>query len=231
MTWEELIENVSFLSLSSSVIEKFNVYLSLLIEWSKKMNLTSIKEEGDIIEKHFYDSLLPMKYMQDFAFQTALDVGSGAGFPGMVLAIIYPEVSWTLIDATEKKCKFLEAVKKALNLSNVRIIHGRIEDYLSILSSDFVIARAVASLPILLELTLPFVKTGGRMCAMKGSFGLDELKASERAIHVLGGNVLCSPVDYLPFDQGKRVNIWIEKVKNSPAGYPREYSKIKAKPL
>lgn len=211
-------------------IEQFRLYCALLQEWNEKMNLTAIVEEEKIIEKHFYDCLIPAKSPY-FKGKSILDVGSGAGFPGMVFAIAFPDKKVTLVDATGKKCAFLNEVASKLKLTNVTIINKRAEELNDRDHFDLVSARAVAPLPILLEITSPFVKVHGTVLAMKGDKGEEELDNSHRAISLLDLHLLEKNVDELPNDEGKRVNIFFEKGAKTQKRFPRKWSEIHAKPL
>ncbi len=231
MTYTDLETSFKpFFSLSSTQIEQFGHYCHLLQEWNEKMNLTAIVEEDKIIEKHFYDCLIPAKSPY-FKGKTILDVGSGAGFPGMVFAIAFPDKKVTLVDATAKKCSFLMEVSKELKLQNVTIINKRAEELNDRDHFDLVSARAVAPLPILLEITAPFAKVHGTVLAMKGDKGEEELLNSHRAISLLDLHLLEKNVDELPNGEGKRVNIFFEKGAKTQKRFPRKWSEIHAKPL
>ena len=219
-----------FFSLSSTQIEQFAKYCSLLQEWNEKMNLTAIIDENKIIEKHFYDCLIPAKSPY-FKGKTILDVGSGAGFPGLVFAIAFPDKKVTLVDATAKKCSFLVEVTKSLKLHNVTIVNKRAEELNDRDHFDLVSARAVASLPTLLEITAPFAKVHGIVLAMKGDKGEEELQNSHRAISLLDLHLLEKNVDELPNGEGKRVNIFFEKGAKTQKRFPRKWSEIHSKPL
>ncbi len=219
-----------FFTLSSSQIEQLAYYCSLLREWNEKMNLTAIVDEDKIIEKHFYDCLIPAKSAY-FKGKTILDVGSGAGFPGLVFAIAFPDKKVTLVDATAKKCSFLSEVSKSLKLSNVTVINKRAEELNDRDHFDLVCARAVAPLPTLLEITAPFAKVHGIVLAMKGDKGEEELQNSHRAISLLDLHLLEKNVDELPNDEGKRVNIFFEKGAKTQKRFPRKWSDIHSKPL
>ena len=168
MTYDELEKALApEVIITPETIEKFKSYLLLLQEWNEKFNLTKIVEEDEAIEKHSYDSLLPAK-SPHFRGDSIADIGTGAGFPGLVYAVVFPKKRITLVGATGKKCKFLEAVGSSLKLSNVTILNKRAEDLTCRESFDLVVARAVAPLNILLEITSPFAKVHGLVLAMKG---------------------------------------------------------------
>lgn len=217
-------------ALTDAQIEQFKLYSSLLREWNEKMNLTAITREEEIIEKHFYDSLIPTK-SQYFVGKTILDVGTGAGFPGMVFAIAFRDKKITLVDATAKKCLFLNEVAKKLKLNNVNIVNKRAEDLNDREHFDLVTARAVAALPILLEITTPFAKVHGRVLAMRGEKGEEELSLSHRAITLLDLHLLEKNIDELPSKSGKRTNIFFEKGVKTEKKFPRDWATIHAHPL
>mgnify|MGYP002515438422 CR=1 FL=1 len=231
MTYEEL--QAAFQSdfpLDNNQINQFRGYCKLLQAWNEKMNLTAIKEESKVIEKHFYDCLIPAKSPY-FKGNTILDVGSGAGFPGMVFAIAFPKKKIVLVDATAKKCGFLNEVAKELGLQNVMVINKRAEDLNDRDHFDLVTARAVAPLPVLLEITAPFAKVHGIVLAMKGDKGEEELAKSHRAISLLDLHLLENNIAELPDGQGKRVNIFFEKGAKTAKRFPRSWGDIHSKPL
>ena len=216
--------------LSETQRQQFEAYAHFLIEQNKVMNLTAITNYDEIFEKHFIDSLLINEYLE--GFQTFCDVGSGAGFPGMVLAIKNPDMQFTLVEPTLKRCNFLNDVIHLLKLKNVEVINERAEDYVKTHREyfDVVSARAVAQLNILSELCLPLVKVDGIFIAMKGQKGEQELQEAQKAISTLGGEVLESKLSMLS-DDSLRYNIVIKKIKKSPVKYPRNYGQIKKNPL
>lgn len=217
------------ISISEHQLEQLSRYAQLLQEWNEKINLTAITGLEDIFIKHFYDSLLILPYC--FEAKTLCDVGSGAGFPGLVLKIVLPELRITLVEPTLKRVNFLNLVISELNLKNIVVINKRMEDCTELKESfDIVTARAVAALPVLSELCLPFVKVNGLFIAMKGSSGAEELELSRNALKVLGGNVSLIIKETLP-DGSARMNMLIQKVSISPSKYPRAYAQIKKKAL
>lgn len=209
--------------------QQFERYADLLIEWNEKFNLTSITGREDIYVKHFYDSILPSLY-HDLKGSLA-DVGSGAGFPGIPLKIMYPDLEVTLIEPTGKRCTFLNEVISQLSLDKITVVNMRSEDYArENVRFDFVTARAVAELNILTELCLPLVKTDGHFIVMKGPKAYQELENASRAIRVLGGTV--REVREIPLSSDQtRVLIDIQKTSEHDPKYPRNYSQIKKKPL
>lgn len=217
--------------LTDKMVQQFLEYQELLSEWNEKINLTALSKE-EYIEKHFYDSLLLVKAF-NFSNQKVMDVGTGAGFPGIPLKIVFPSLSLTLLEPTAKRCVFLTEVVNRLGLENVAIVNKRAEDLdVSYRNSfDVVAARAVAALNIILELTIPFVKKEGVFIALKGSSALDELEQSKHAIKALDVRVVKIDENRLPSEDAIRRNIVFLKEKETGSKYPRPYAQIKRKPL
>lgn len=209
---------------------QYETYKSLIQSVNQIHNLTAITDDEGIYLKHFFDSLLISPYIPSGSH--LLDVGSGAGFPGMVLAIARPDIHVTCMEPTTKRSDFLEQVAKACQLPNVVVVNERAEDAVVRLreSFDVVTARAVAALDMLSELTLPFVKVGGLFLAMKGMKGNEEVDQAAFAIKTLGGKVIASDA-FEDEHMGKRYIVTIEKIKGTPKQYPRSYAKIKKTPL
>ena len=219
------------LVLSDEILGKFQKYAALLKEWNEKINLTSIVEEEEVYEKHIFDSLLPAK-QYDLSKGNLLDMGTGAGFPGMVLAILFPELKVTLADSTKKKFIFLETVKAELNLKNVSFFAGRVEGMRTFREHfAFVTARGFSALPNVLELGMPLLKKGGVLIAYKGDKGKEELKESERALKLLGGQLMFLQNEELPNDGGRRINLFVKKIAATPKRYPRDWAEITKHPL
>jgi 16S rRNA (guanine527-N7)-methyltransferase len=217
------------ISISEHQYEQLSRYAQLLQEWNEKINLTAITNLDDIFIKHFYDSLLIAPYCQ--TAKSLCDVGSGAGFPGLVLKIALPDLRIILVEPTLKRVNFLRLVIAELGLTDIQVINKRMEDCFDLKESfDIVTARAVASLPVLSELCLPFVNIGGYFIAMKGSSGEGELENSKNALKILGGKVSFIHLETLP-DGSTRINIPIQKVHVSPSKYPRAFAQIKKKAL
>lgn len=214
------------IQLSSEAKERFETYYRLLIEWNERMNLTAITEYDEVFEKHFYDSITPAFYFDVSKVDRLVDVGAGAGFPSLPLKIIYPQLQVTIIDSLNKRITFLQQLTEQLGLKDVQFVHGRAEElgqrkeYRE--TFPLVLARAVARMPVLLELCLPFAKVGGTFIAYKGSSADEELHEAERALKVLGGSIARKEQLQLPSEQSNRTIIWIEKTKATPKTYPRK---------
>ncbi len=218
------------LSLEQSA--KFESYYTTLIEVNEVMNLTAITDKEEIYRKHFLDSLEITRALPKSKYSLC-DVGSGAGFPSIPLAIVDPKVEVTIIDALHKRIRFLNDLIKKLDLTNVKAFHARAEEYAKEYreSFDVVTARAVARLSILAELCLPLTKVGGLFVAMKGASGDLELQEAEFAIQILGGKIIKKYAFTLPDEEEQRQIIVIEKIMPTPRKYPRAFGKIKEKPL
>ena len=231
MTYEEMVDLLrGKIDLNEKTVERFKKYAALLKEWNEKMNLTAITDEPEIVEKHFYDCLLPTSHdlLDD---RLICDLGTGAGFPGLVWAIAYPKSVVTLVDATGKKCMFLNEVIKELNLTNAFVVNSRGEDLNMREHFDIVTARAVAPLNILLEVTVPLIKEKGLMIAMKGAKGKEELADAKKAVQKLYLKVIEINEQSLPNDEGVRYNIILKKEKKTEKKYPRSWAEIQKKPL
>lgn len=229
---ESLLKN-TFNDITNEVLDKLYMYYQMLIESSKVMNLTTITELEDVYIKHFYDSLLLSKVVNLNSNLTLADVGTGAGFPGLVLKIAYPDLEITLIEPTTKRCHFLQKVIDTLGLQKIKILNERSENLpLNLRNSfDLVTARAVASLNILSEICVPYVKVNGLFVALKGSNYQEEIDKNLHAEQLL--KIKIKQIDNfdLPNNAGKRAIISYQKTKETPNLYPRLYAKIKQKPL
>ena len=212
------------IEMNNEQAEKFYKYMKLLIEWNEKINLTAITEENEIILKHFIDSLTVLKYINQT--DRIIDVGTGAGFPGIPIAIMMSNTKITLLDSLNKRINFLNDAIKELDLKNIETIHSRSEDCGKDISKreyyDIAIARAVANLTTLSEYLLPFVKIGGKMICMKGSEVGEELKNADFAIKELGGEITLKDEFCLPNSDIKRNIIVAKKVQYTPKKYPRK---------
>ena len=234
MNIEEFINEIKKLGIdvTGEQLEKLEIYCNFLLEYNTHTNLTAIKNREEVYLKHFYDSLTLIKSIDLTSIENLLDIGTGAGFPGMVLKIFFPSLQIYLVDSNNKKTKFLIELKDKLNVDKVEVINNRIENITSrfINSIDMVTARAVTNLPVLVELALPLVKVDKYFIAMKGN-AQDELENSEYAITYLGGKIEDVKEFDLPHDAGKRTLISIQKIKKSELNKLRPYEKIVKKPL
>lgn len=233
---KELLINTSDkygINLDDTAVERFDIYAKLLVEWNKVMNLTGITEPDEIIVKHFVDSLTFLTYVDVPRGASLIDVGTGAGFPGVPLMIARPDLKVTLLDSTKKRLNFLADVSRETNLE-AEIIHARAEDagkqdcYRE--RFDFATARAVTNLRDLSEYCLPFVKKGGYFVPMKSAKAEEEIAGAKKAIHVLGGQI----DDMHSFeleDAGNRTIIKIKKISQTPTKYPRPSAKMAKFPL
>lgn len=221
------------IKLNDKMLLAFEIYYNELVEVNKYMNLTAITEKNEVYNKHFLDSLEIVRAIDASGKFTLCDVGSGAGFPSIPLAIVSDNVEVTIIDALNKRITFLNSLVKKLQLENVIALHKRAEDFAKEKREafDVVTARAVARLNVLAELCLPLVKLGGLFIAMKGQSGSEELNEAQSALKTLGGEVIKTIEFDLPNDAGKREIIVVKKVKKTPQKYPRIFAKIKEKPL
>lgn len=212
------------ININKNQVNKFYNYMNLLIEGNKKVNLTAITEQNDIILKHFVDSLTILKYINKG--QKIVDVGTGAGFPGIPLAIMDDSINITLLDSLNKRIKFLDEVIKKIGLQNVVAIHSRAEEFGQNKkyreSFDIAFSRAVANLSVLSEYLLPLVKVGGKVICMKGQNIKEEINDAQLAIKKLGGNIVDVSEFCLPDSNMTRNIIIIEKIKNTDKKYPRK---------
>lgn len=226
-----LIETFNIKDLS--VIESLYIYYEMLYETSKVMNLTTIVELEDAYIKHFYDSLLLSKVLDLNQSFTFADIGTGAGFPGLVLKIVFPNLKVTLVEPITKRCKFLQSVIDKLNLKDIVVVNDRAENYIKISRETFdvVTARAVASLNILSEICTPFVKINGVFVALKGSSYQEEIDQACQAVGKLKIKLVKKELFNLPLSLGERAILLYKKYDKTPNMYPRLYAKIKKNPL
>ncbi|MDF2699127.1 MAG: rRNA ((527)-N(7))-methyltransferase RsmG [Haloplasmataceae bacterium] len=221
------------LSITNEQIELLNKYYEILIEYNKKVNLTSITDKGEVYLKHFYDSLTLITEHSIKKNATICDIGAGAGFPSVPVKIMRPDLTVTIVDSLGKRIDFLNYLFSKLKLENITAINDRAEAF-SIEhreSFDYVTARAVARLNILSELCIPLVKLNGEFIAMKSTTGNEELNEAKKAIETLGCVVSKNHVFTLPYEGGLRNIIVCKKNSKTPDKYPRNYSQIKNKPL
>lgn len=204
-------------------------YFELIAEYNKVMNLTGIDDYEGVYLKHFFDSLTVKDQIIEIKPETIADVGSGAGFPGIVLAIYFPEIKFTLIEPLTKRIKFLQVVVDELELTNVVLLNERVEDIDA--QFDIVTSRAVARLNILLELCAPVCKVGGYVLTLKGPKVTEELEEAKNAISKLGLEETMSEKLVLPIEESVRYNVYLKKIAKTPAKYPRNFGQIKKKPL
>lgn len=230
MNREEFITAVKELgiSITDKQLEQLNKYYKVLVEWNKKINLTSITEEKDVYLKHFYDSLTLFKEYDLTKDVSLCDVGTGAGFPGIVLKIVFPNLKITLVDSLQKRLKFLDYVIKLLDLKDVELVHERMEDYSKQNEEkfDIITSRAVAKTKILVEISFKALKISGHLILMKSSFE-EELSDAEKIIKDIGGEVINVNTFKLPIENSERALINIKKVRKTEAKYPRSIDKIK----
>lgn len=205
--------------------EKFEKYMEGILEWNTKVNLTNITDEAEFVKKHFADSVLIAKDEEFKKAKTVVDIGTGGGFPGVPLAILFPEKEFVLLDSLNKRLKIIDELTESIGIKNVRTIHGRAEELAHKKEMreafDICVSRAVANLTTLAELCLPFVKKEGMFVAYKGPGVYEELEAAEKAIEVLGGKV--EKMEEANFEEGRNHKLlYIRKIKNTNKKYPRK---------
>ncbi len=234
MTEDRFYKELELLGISLSDIQKkqFEDYYKLLVEWNQKMNLTGITEKEQVYLKHFYDSATLVKVIDLNKEDTLCDIGTGAGFPGVVLKILFPNLKVTLVDALNKRILFLNHVIEILKLKNIETVHARAEEYAKEHREKFdvVTSRAVSSLSTLIEYSVPIVKVGKYFIPMKGDIA-QEIKASERSIGLLSVKLECQEKFVLPVENSTRTILKFRKEKSSHVKYPRKFSEMKKNPL
>ena len=221
--------------LSYEQLQQFNRYYEMLVQKNKVMNLTAITEEKEVYIKHFYDSLTLARVVSLRNVQSMIDVGTGAGFPGIALKIAFPHLRLVLLDSLKKRINFLNEVVDELGLTQVECIHGRAEEWGKRKgyrqAFDLATARAVAQLNVLAEYCLPFVKVGGHFIAMKGPDVKEEMEEASKALHTLGKTTLELKQLHLPEEMGTRSLLWMKKRDQTPKVYPRKAGTPAKQPL
>jgi len=223
------------LQLTSEQYEKFIIYMRLLQEWNEKINLTAIVEDEEVIKKHFIDSIKAFKRDEFKTAKTLIDVGTGAGFPGLPIAIMKDDINVTLLDSLNKRINFLNTVINKLGLSNVTTIHSRAEDGARNIklreNFDIVTSRAVANMSVLSEFCLPYVKINGNFIALKGPSVDQEIKESIGAIKILGGELVDICEVNIEGTELRHNLVVVKKIKECSKKYPRKAGSITKNPL
>lgn len=232
LPFELILNNCKeFCQLDEVAVKRLERYAKLLVEWNEKINLTAIVDPEGIAVKHFLDCLYIFKYVDIPNGASVIDIGTGAGFPGVVMKIARPHIKLTLMDSLHKRINFLDTVCAELGLE-VTTIHSRAEDIKPQMREgyDFAVARAVANMRVLSEYCIPFVKVNGSFIAMKGASAAEEMKEAEKAIKTLGGEIKAfDRFDLL--DAGERGIINVKKISQTLTKYPRNAGKISKQPL
>lgn len=232
--FQSMLENRGIF-LNDEQMKQFDLYFQELVDWNNKMNLTAITDEEGVYLKHFYDSV-SAAFFQDFSKPlNIVDVGAGAGFPSIPIKICFPHLKVTIVDSLNKRISFLQHLTSTLKLNNISLFHDRAETFAKKSEHrekyDLVLARAVARMPVLTELCLPLAKVGGTLLAMKGPEVTNELLDSQKAISLLGGEVIRNESLLLPFEESTRHFVFISKKKKTPKQYPRKPGTPNKQPL
>ena len=223
------------IEITAPQINTFATFENLLLEWNEKFNLTAITDPEEIHIKHFFDSLTCLRVIQNGGIFSMIDIGTGAGFPGIPLKIMIPDMKLILVESSQKKVEFCQVVVEKLNLANTSVVAARAED----LGKDpqfrekfdWAVARAIAELPVLAEYLLPFVKIGGKALAMKGADVEEETQKASHAVAFLGGEISEGVRLNLPEGCGERTLIVLNKVSTTPDAYPRRAGMPTKKPI
>lgn len=233
MKFEEILKEYN-IDINPEQINQFEIYKKLLLEWNEKINITRITEAQEIYIKHFLDSLTLTNTGLIKEGKSLIDIGTGGGFPGLPLKIMYPGLKISLMDSLNKRIIFLQEVIKELNLKNIEAVHGRAEEYGRKEDYrekfDLVTNRALANMSSLAEYSLPFVKKSGYFIAMKGSEYKEEVKEAKNAIDILGGKIVDIKEIKLPGEILHSLII-VEKIRETPKKYPRAGGKPRTQPL
>lgn len=223
------------ITLNETQQEQFEKYYDLLVEWNSFMNLTGITEYEEVLTKHFLDSIALAQNFDVKAGMTLMDMGTGAGFPGLPLKIVFPELKITLVDSLNKRINFLNEVINQLNLKDIVAIHGRAEELARKAEHreqyDLVVSRAVAKTASLAEFCIPYVKNGGYFVPYKSGTVEEELEEAKKAIHVLGGKLERCESFQVPNSDLSRTLIYIKKIRETPKAYPRAGGKPLKSPI
>lgn len=229
----EDLKKLDYLNLKDEQLDKLNRYMDITLKQNEHVNLTRNDTVDSFITKNILDSLLIVKHF-DLNKKTILDIGSGAGLPGIPLAIYYPKAKFVLLEPTFKRASFLAMVADMLELNNVKVVAKRAEDYVkenNYETFDFVVSRAVSKLNILIELSVPYLKVGGELIAYKGLNYLEEIEESKNALKVLNSEINVVKEDILDFLNETRYTVSVKKNKITNHKYPRLYKDIKKRPL
>ena len=228
------VADLSDLSLTNQMIRRFSIFYEMLIETNKSMNLTAITDMEAVVLKHFIDSVMLSKYF-DLSECSVIDVGTGAGFPGIPLAIFYSNAEFVLLDSLKKRLRFIDQVLEKCELNHVTLIHGRAEDFgrdeMYREQFDFCVSRAVASLPVLLELCTPFVRVGGKFISYKSEQLAEELEQSKNALSILKCKLNQEIPYHIPDTDYSRILAVFNKKNKIGKQYPRQAGKPKRSPL
>ena len=237
-TFEEILTAraaAAGLALTAEQIAQFAVYNEMLLDWNTRMNLTALTAPNDVAVKHIIDSLTAYDAPLFDAAQTLIDVGTGAGLPGIPLAVYAPHIEVTLMDALAKRVRFLTEVTRAMHLTNVRCIHARAEEAARAKEHrahyDIAVSRAVARMPVLLEYTLPFVRVGGSVLALKGRAYAEDAAEARGAAERLGGGAIAARPVQLPGLDDVRAILTVVKERPTPKAYPRRAGQPEQCPL